>query len=222
MDRSQVARIEGRIDWAEASLLACGVITGYGAVTNVAAMRRGAIAVVIGAGGVGLNTVQGAALEGAGRVIAVDISPEKLEFARAFGATDCVNGADEDAVAAVKRLTGGGADYVFTTVGAARAIEESYAMLAPGGAAVLVGIPPSGANSTFDPSVLASCGQRIIGAKMGDAKVERDIPALVRSYEDGRLKLDELVTGRFPLDEINHALDLSRQGTGVRNVILFD
>lgn len=222
VDRSQIARIEGEIGWAQASLLACGVITGYGAVTNVARMRPGAAVAVIGAGGVGLNAVQGAALEGAARVIAVDISPEKLEIARGFGATDCVNGAAEDAVAAVRRLTGGGADYVFATVGAPRAIEQAYPMLAPGGAAVLVGIPASGATSTFDPVTLASSAQRILGAKMGGAKVSRDIPALIRSYQAGRLKLDELVTGRFGLGEINQALDLSRRGVGVRNVVLFD
>lgn len=222
VDRSQIAPITGDIGWAEASLLACGVITGFGAVKNTAAMPAGAKAVVIGAGGVGLNAVQGAALGGASQVIVVDISAEKLEIARGFGATDCINGAEADAVAEVQRLTNGGADYVFATVGAPRAIETAYGMLAIGGAAVLVGIPASGATSTFDPVTLASSSQRIIGSKMGQSKISEDIPMLIEAYQAGRLKLDELVTGRFALDDINEALDLSRKGVGVRNVIMFD
>ena len=121
VDRSQIVPIEGEIGWAEASLLACGVITGYGAVKNTARMPAGASAVVIGAGGVGLNAVQGAALRGASKVIVIDISEEKLEIARALGATHCINGATQDPVEAVRKLTHGGADFVFVTVGAHRA-----------------------------------------------------------------------------------------------------
>ncbi|MEO0361183.1 MAG: zinc-binding dehydrogenase [Pseudomonadota bacterium] len=219
---SQVAPIGERIGWAQASLLACGVITGYGAVVNAAAMPAGASAVVIGAGGVGLNAVQGAALTGASDVIVIDVSEEKLEIARDFGATACVDARGEDAVEAVRRLTGGGADYVFVTVGATSPMEQAYAMLAPGGAAVLVGMPASGATSVFDPLALADAGQRIVGSKMGQSVIRRDIPRLVRSYEAGRLELDRLVTGRFPLEEINAALDRTREGAGVRNVVLLD
>lgn len=222
VDASQLAPISGEIGWAEASLLACGVITGYGAVANTAAMPAGAKAVVIGAGGVGLNAVQGAALRGASQVVVIDLSAEKLEIARGFGATHCVDGRAEDPVQAVLKITGGGADYVFATVGAPRAIEQAYPMLAVGGAAVLVGIPASGATSTFDPVALASSSQRIIGSKMGQTNVARDIPDLIAAYQDGKLKLDELVTGRFSLDEINEAIAASRAGKGVRNVILFD
>ncbi|MFV0475004.1 MAG: alcohol dehydrogenase catalytic domain-containing protein [Pikeienuella sp.] len=223
--RSQLAPIGERIGWAEASLLACGVITGHGAVTNTAKMPAGARAVVIGAGGVGLNAVQGAALSGASPLIAVDISATRLETAREFGATHCVK-AGPEAAKEVKRILGGGlnvgADYVFVTVGSTEAMGSAYRMLAPGGAAVLVGMAASGELSTFDPLILSDAGRRIIGSKMGSSVIERDIPALVRSYLDGRLKLDELVTGRFALHEINEALDRTRAGIGVRNVILFD
>ena len=222
VEASQVAPVGDDIGWAEASLLACGVITGYGAVTNAAKMPAGATAVVIGAGGVGLNAVQGAALSGANRVIVVDISAEKLEIARGFGATDCIDAKAGDPVEQVRALTGGGADFVFVTVGATVAMEQAYAMLAVGGAAVLVGMPALGASSTFDPLTLADAGQRIIGSKMGQSSIRRDIPALIRSYEGGRLKLDELVTGRFALDEINEALDATRKGIGVRNVLMMD
>ncbi|QIE54407.1 zinc-binding dehydrogenase [Pikeienuella piscinae] len=219
--RSQLAPIGAQIGWAEASLLSCGVITGYGAVTNTAKMPVGAKAVVIGAGGVGLNAVQGAALAGAAPLVAVDISDDKLEIARGFGASHSVR-AGETAAQEVRTILGSGADYVFVTVGATAAMESAYQMLAPGGAAVLVGMAASGEMSTFDPLTLADCGQRIIGSKMGSSVIERDIPALVRAYLAGRLKLDELVTGRFPLEDVNEALDRTRAGIGVRNVIMFD
>lgn len=216
--REQAAKLTGDIGWAQASLLSCGVITGYGAVTNAAGLRPGASAVVIGAGGVGLNAVQGAALSGAGQVVVVDISAEKLEIAPAFGATHTVNASDPDAVKQVRRITGG-ADFVFVTVGATVAMAQAYQMLGIGGAAVLVGMPPSGHMSEIDPLLLADAGQKIIGSKMGQARVSVDIPMLEQSYYDGRLKLDELVTGRFSFDDINAAMDATRAGKGVRNVI---
>lgn len=222
VDRSQLVPVAGPIGWAEASLLGCGVITGYGAVKNTARLPAGASAVVIGAGGVGLNTVQSAALLGAAPVIAVDIAPERLAFAESLGATHCVNAATEDPIAAVKRLTGGGADFVFATVGAPRAIEQAYPMLGIGGTAVLVGIPAEGATSTFDPVRLASKSQRIVGSKMGQSRISDDIPELIAHYQQGRFSLDELVSGRFAFEEINAALDRSRSGVGVRNVICIE
>lgn len=222
VDRTQVAKLHGDIGWAEASLLACGVITGYGSVTNAADHRQGASGVIIGAGGVGLNAVQGAKARGADPLIVVDISEEKLEIAREFGATHCINGTNEDAVAEVRRITGGGAEYVYVTVGATGPMAQAYAMMGIGGTTVLVGMPAIDQMSTFDPLNLADMQQRIIGSKMGKSVVERDIPMLEQAYYDGKLKLDELVTGRFALEDINQALDTTRKGAGVRNVIMFD
>lgn len=218
--KSQIAPLKGDIGWAEASLLACGVITGYGAVVNAARLPAGASAVVIGAGGVGLNAVQGAALSGASRVIVVDISPEKLEFARQFGATDCIDARGENVPRQIRKLTGGGADFVFVTVGAVAAMDDAYRMLGVGGAAVLVGMPESGVTSRFDPLLVADMAQRIIGTKMGQSVIARDIPMLEQAYYDGRLKLDELVTGRFALEEINEAIARTKRGEGARNVIM--
>ncbi len=218
---SQIARIGGGIGWAEASLLACGVITGWGAVANTAEMPAGATAVVIGAGGVGINSVQAAAHRGAARVIVVDPSAEKREIALGFGATDCLPVGAETA-SNVRAMTSGGADFVFVTVGNTGAMAQAYEMLAPGGAAVLVGMGRLGETSTFDPLTLADAGQRILGSKMGKSTPQIDIPALLSLYEAGTLKLDELVTGRFPFAEINAALDRTRAGIGVRNVVLFD
>ncbi len=217
---SQLAKLSGDIGWAEASLLSCGVITGYGAVTNAAELPVGATAVVIGAGGVGLNAVQGAALSGASKVIVVDVSEEKLEFARAFGATDTFLASEEKLDSKIRSLTGGGADYVFVTVGAAVAMDSAYAMMAVGGVTVIVGMTPVGHKSSYDPLMLADMSQRIIGSKMGRTALDLDSPLLEQSYYDGRLKLDELVTGRFALEDINEAIDLTRRGVGVRNVII--
>jgi len=216
---SQLVAVGPDIGFETASLLACGVITGYGAVANSAAMPQGADAVIIGAGGVGLNAVQGAAIRGARRVIAVDLDETKLDAAIAFGATHRVNGREEDAVERVREITGGrGADYVFVTVGVPAAFDQSYGMLAPGGTSVLVGVAALGAVSRFDPVALTAGSQRIIGSKLA-CDIKRDIPALIGLYREGRLKLDELISARFPFERINEAMDAGRRGEGLRNVV---
>lgn len=219
---SQVCPVSRQIPAASAALLACGVITGVGAVTNTAQVPAGADVVVIGIGGVGINALQGAGLCEAGSIIAVDIADEKLEVARRFGATHAVNSASEDAIAAVKTATGGkGADFVFVAVGAKAPIDEGVQMLASGGTAVVVGIPASGVITEYDPVELASRGQRIVGSKMGSARVREDIPRLAKLYEEGRLKLDELISGRYPLEQINDAIAATKSGQSLRNVVVF-
>jgi len=222
VEASQVVAIPDDIPFDSASLLACGVITGFGAVTNTAAVPAGSDVVVIGTGGVGLNAVQGAAHVGARSVVAVDLSDDKLAAARRFGATATVNPGRQDLAAAVRAATDGrGADYVFVTVGAKAAFDQSYGLLAPAGAVVLVGMPASGVLSAFDPGTLAGASQRILGSKMGSARIADDIPRLVGLYRAGRLKLDELITGRYALEEINEAIASVNRGEALRNVILF-
>jgi S-(hydroxymethyl)glutathione dehydrogenase/alcohol dehydrogenase len=222
VEQSQMVKIDADIGFDVASLLACGVITGYGAVTNTAAVPPGRDVVVIGTGGVGLNAVQGAALSGSKRVIAVDLSAEKLAAASAFGATHVIDGSTEDVIKTVRELTGGrGADFVFVTVGAVQAMKQSYVMLAPGGASVLVGMADMDARSTFNPLSLSDSSRRILGSKMGHCDIREDIPALIALYRAGKLKLDELITARYSFDEINTAMDNVRAGVGLRNVILF-
>jgi S-(hydroxymethyl)glutathione dehydrogenase / alcohol dehydrogenase len=219
---SQVATIPKDVPFASASLLACGVITGLGAVFNTAQVPAGSEVVVIGTGGVGLNSVQGAALCGARSVIAIDLSDSKLAAARRFGATHTLNPAKDDLPAAVRQLTGGrGADFAFVTVGAKAAVEQSFGLLARGGSTVIVGMPPSGVITGFDPSSVASYGQRVLGSKMGSARIRIDVPMLVDLYRQGRLKLDELVSGRFPLEEVNAAIAGVIKGEALRNVIVF-
>jgi len=221
VDASQVVVIPPAVPLDAASLLACGVITGFGAVTNTAGLRPGSTAVVIGAGGVGLNAVQGAAISGARMVIALDLVPGKLAAARRFGATHGVNAGAPDAVEQVRRLTGRGADYVFVTVGAKAAIPQALAMAARSGTIVLVGMPASGVTVAVDPGDIAHNNLRILGSKMGGAHIQADIPKLVGLYQQGRLKLDELISGRYPLAQINEAIASARSGEALRNVIVF-
>jgi Zn-dependent alcohol dehydrogenase len=219
---SQVVAIPRDVPLDSASLLACGVVTGLGAVLNTAQVPAGADVVVVGTGGVGLNSVQGAALCGARTNVAVDLSDGKLAVARRFGATHALNPSREDVAAAVRALTGGrGADYVFVTVGARAAIEQAFGLLARGGAVVVVGMPASGVMAAFDPSSLAAYGQRVLGSKMGSARIRVDVPMLVDLYRQGRLKLDELISGRYPLEEINAAVASAKRGEALRNVVVF-
>lgn len=206
-----------------ASLLACGVLTGVGAVVNTAAVPAGSSVAVLGAGGVGLNCVQGAALAGADLIVAVDLVARKLEVAKAFGASEVVDASIEDAVEAVRRLTrGNGVDYVFVAAGSARLVETGAAMLARAGTVVIVGIPPEGARATLDPLAISDGSLRILGSKMGDADPRRDVPRLVERYRQGSLKLDELISERFGLDHINDAIASAQRGEQLRPVVVFD
>jgi S-(hydroxymethyl)glutathione dehydrogenase / alcohol dehydrogenase len=219
---SQVVAIPRDVPLDSASLLACGVITGVGAVLNTARVPAGADVVVVGTGGVGLNSVQGAALCGARTIVAVDLSDGKLAAARRLGATHALNPAREDAAAAIRALTAGrGAEYVFVTVGAKAAIEQAFGLLARGGAVVVVGMPAAGVTAAFDPATLAADSQRVLGSKMGSARLRTDIPMLVDLYRQGRLKVDELISGRYPLEEINEAVASARRGEALRNVVMF-
>ena len=221
VDQSQIAKIPETMPFDAASLLACGVITGVGAVGNSAALRAGQDVVVIGAGGVGLNAIQGARLAGARRIVAVDVVPEKLEDAKTFGATDGVLATDPAPWDRASALTGRGADAVFVTVGAIQAHATAVNYLAPGGKAMIVGMPPDGAMADFEPVAIAGAGHGIIGAKMGDTVLARDIPWLSDLYTQGRLQLDELISGRWSLDQINDAIADTKSGTARRNVIIF-
>jgi len=212
VDASQVAKVREGMPFETAALLACGVITGFGAVANVARVEPGASVAVIGAGAVGVNSIQAARIAGAERIVAVDVSAAKAEAARAFGATDAV---------ATDALDGVRADYVFVTVGAKPAIEQGLRMVRRGGTIVIVGMPASGVKAEFDPLWLADGSRRILGTKMGSSRIHEDIPRLVELYDEGRLKLDELVSGRYPLERINEAIVAMEGGEALRNVIVF-
>ena len=224
VDQSQVVRVPENMPLDRASLLACGVITGLGAVINTAQVETGSSVVVIGTGGVGLNAVQGAALAGAHPIIAIDLLDNKLKAARAFGATHTMNAVEREATEkAVKELTSGrGADYVFVTVGSAAAVAQALSLTRKRGSVIIVGMPAPGATASFQVNPFVRGEQRIIGSFMGSTRVGLSVPRLIDLYQHGRLKLDELITGRYPLERINEAIEAVEKGQALRNVIVFD
>jgi len=177
---------------------------------------------IIGCGGVGLSALQGARIIGAGKIIAVDAQPWKFDLARDLGATDCVNAADGDPVAAVQELTGGGADFVFECIGLIPTVEQAVAMTGRGGTTVLVGVVPIGKKVEIDAADLTLNEKKITGSNMGSNRFRFDMPKYIEYYLDGRLKLDEMISSRIKLDEINVAFDLLRKGEAARQVIVFD
>ena len=221
VDQSQIVVIPEDMPKDAASLISCGVITGVGAVVNAAQLRAGQDVVVIGAGGVGLNAIQGARIAGARRIVAVDMSQDKLDVARQFGATDGVLATEENPWRAAKEAMGRGADAVLVTVGAARAYDEAPRYLAYGGKIIMVGMPATGAASSYEAGNFAAVGQSMIGSKMGDTVIQRDIPWMVDLYGQGRLKLDELISNRWTLEQINEAIADTKTGAAKRNVIVF-
>ncbi len=221
VDESQLVKIPDDLPFDVAALLACGVITGAGAVLNTAQVKAGSSVVVMGTGGVGLNSVQAARIAGAYPIIAVDRLDNKLEMAHKFGATHSVNPRTQDPIALVKELTAGrGADYVFVTVGVAKASEQAFAMLRPRGLQVIVGIPETGA--TVALPVYGLVQERMVtGSTMGSTRLSTDVPRLINLYRNKQLMLDELITQRIPLERINEAIIHTHSGNALRNVIVF-
>ena len=204
------------------ALLGCAVMTGVGAVLNTARVRPGSRVAVFGAGGVGLNAIQGAVVAGAERIIAVDTRPEKLERAKAFGATDGVDASQADAVKAVRALTGGrGADYAFEVVGRKETIEQAIAATRKGGTCVVVGIAHARETITLNAFGIPYYEKRLLGCWYGSADVHADVPKLLALYAAGRLKLDELVTRTYRLEEVNRAFEDMAAATTARGVIVF-
>ena len=223
VEESQIAKLPDEISLDVASLLACGVITGVGAVINTAKVRPGSNVVVVGVGGVGLNAVQGAAIAGAKNIIAVDIEQEKLDIAGQFGANLSLDAREEKLSGKIRQLTDGrGADYVFVTVGSKQAIDVSYRFIRRGGVVVIVGMPALDVKSEFTPLGLAGSVQTIKGSFMGQTRLEVDIPWLLDLYSQGRLKLDELITNRYPMEGINDAIEDTLGGKSLRNVLIID
>lgn len=219
--QSQIAPLGEAIAPEAACLLACGVPTGVGAVVNTANVRTGETVVVIGAGGVGLNVVQGARLAGAARIVAMDLEPAKLEDARAFGATDTILATDPKPWRAVSAITGGRmAQHVFVSVGAIPAYDVAPRLIGWGGTIYAVGMPHSGDKAQYEPVIMAFTGQGMRGTKMGDVVLSRDIPWMVDLYGQGRLKLDELISRRWAFDEINQAIADTNAGQARRNVLI--
>ncbi|MBT3249016.1 MAG: alcohol dehydrogenase catalytic domain-containing protein [Actinobacteria bacterium] len=220
--RSQVVAVPPEMPATSASLLGCGVLTGVGAARNTANIQPGETVAVVGCGGVGMGVIQGAQLAGASTIVAIDPQADKRSLALTMGATHTADPLNQDPAEAISQVTGGRlADHVLLATAAPAALNSALALLAPMGALTLVGMPADGVTLTIDPSALAGYNQRILGSKMGTARLNRDIPALVADYFAGRLKLDQLVSSTYPLEDLEQALDEVRSGSALRTVIVF-
>jgi S-(hydroxymethyl)glutathione dehydrogenase/alcohol dehydrogenase len=215
---SSAIAIPREMPMAQAALIGCGIITGVGAVLNRAKVEAGRTMAVFGAGGIGLNIIQGGILAGARRIIAIDLVPSKLEWARRFGATDIVDARDIDPVQAIKDLARGrGVDYAFEAVGHLKAIEQAFNALAPGGTLTIVGVPKLDARADFLVNALRP-DRAILGCRYGTARPQHDFPMLAELYLTGRLKIDELITRHYQLEDVNQAIEDLGKGELARGV----
>jgi S-(hydroxymethyl)glutathione dehydrogenase / alcohol dehydrogenase len=216
-----VAKIREDMPLDRAALIGCGVTTGVGAVIHTAKVEPGATVAVIGCGGVGLSCINGAAIAGASRIVAVDAVASKLDLARKFGATDVVNARETDAVEAVKEITSGGAHYTFEAIGLKVTAEQAFQMLRNGGTATVIGmIPPGHMVSLHGVDFLYE--KKIQGSFMGSNRFRVDMPRYVELYLQGKLHLDDMISGHIKLEDINDAMKALETGEIARNVIMFD
>jgi S-(hydroxymethyl)glutathione dehydrogenase/alcohol dehydrogenase len=214
-----VVKIGRDVPLDRAALIGCAVTTGVGAVLNTAKVEPGSTVAVLGCGGIGLNAVQGARLAGAARIIAVDRVASKLELARVFGATDAVDAAAGDPVEQIRELTSGGVDYAFEAIGLKQTAEQCFGMLRPGGLAVVIGMIPLGVKVEIQGVELLS-EKRLTGTNMGSNRFRIDMPNYLRFYLQGRLNLDDLVSRRLRLEQINEGFEALRGGEVARSVIV--
>jgi S-(hydroxymethyl)glutathione dehydrogenase/alcohol dehydrogenase len=215
--------IEPDIPLDKAALVGCAVMTGVGAAINTAHVQPGSTVAVIGAGGVGLNAIQGARLAGAASIIAIDVNPSKLAHARVFGATHLINAAEVDVDAAIRELTKGvGVDYSFEAVGRQETMRQCWEIARPGGMVVMVGIAPEGKELSLPANRVVREERRLMGSFYGSARPHVDMPMILNLYMAGKLLLDELVTHRFSLEEINDAVHALESGEAIRPVIIYE
>lgn len=213
-------KIPDNVPLDKACLVGCGVMTGVGAAINTAKVAPGASAVVIGCGGVGLNTIQGCAIAGAATIIAVDLMDNKLEYAKQFGATNTINPSKQDLVKTVRSLTEGrGADYAFEVIGLGKTIEQAYACTRQGGMTIVVGAPSREDTVTIPASSLL-VEKEIKGSLYGSARPRVDMPRLIDLYMKKKLKIDELVSRTYSLDEVNDAMTALERGEVARSVVV--
>jgi Zn-dependent alcohol dehydrogenase len=204
-----------------ACLIGCGVMTGVGAAMNVARVQPGSSVVVFGCGGVGLNVIQGARLANAATIVAVDLNPRKLDWARTFGATHTVDATAVDPVEAVRDLTAGrGADYAFEAVGHPESIRNTLGAVRKGGRAVILGMAAAGTELTI-PFDLLLGEKQITRSSYGNSRPRVEFPRLVQLYLQGKLLLDELISTRLSLSDINDGFARVEAGDVARAVVIF-
>jgi S-(hydroxymethyl)glutathione dehydrogenase/alcohol dehydrogenase len=223
LDQNAVIKIDPSLPLEKAALLGCAVLSGWGAAQAGARIRQGDEVAVFGCGGAGLNILQGAAKAGAGTIIAIDRDQRKLELAREFGATRCLNAATRDLAKQVRNLTREreGVDYAFDSVGSAEVIEAAYASVCRGGEVVCVGIAHRDETLSLSQVGLVLMEKGIRGSLGGSQSPYQAVPRLVEAYLDGQLNLDELASKRYPLAEVNQAMSDLREGKNGRGILVF-
>ena len=216
---NQLAVLPKEMPFAQAALLGCGVVTGAGAVLNTANVSAGDTIVIFGAGGVGLNAISGARIAGAARIVVIDIQPKRLEAAKKFGATDVIDSTKTKPVEVVRELLRGGADHVFDFVGLKAVAEQGLAMLAVGGGLYLVGVAKPEVN--IDLNIFDAIGgqKRVQGVNFGSTNFKRDIPMYAELYLQGRMNLDDLVSKKIALRDVNEGYEALKDGSLNRVVV---
>jgi alcohol dehydrogenase len=215
-------KVDRSLPFEQAALFGCAVLTGVGAVVNTAKVPPGASVAVAGLGGVGLSSVLGALVSGARQIVAVDLSEDKLAFARELGATHCVNAGAADAVNQIRDLSGGGVEFFFEMAGVVPALELAYAATARGGVTVTAGLPHPDRRLSIQAVSLVAEERTLKGSYIGGCVPRRDLPHYVALFQSGRLAVDRLLTHRLRLTDINEGFDRLREGVGVRQVVIFD
>jgi S-(hydroxymethyl)glutathione dehydrogenase/alcohol dehydrogenase len=221
IDEASAIPFPDDVPFEVAAVAGCAAATGVGAVINTARARPGLPAAVIGCGGVGLCIVQGCRLAGCNPIVALDLVDRKLEFARGFGATHTIDAASEDALERLRRITGGGAEYVFDSVGSPRTVPQALEAARPGGTATIVGLYGLKEEVPISPATLVLQNKRLLGSFMGSVRPRLDLPRLIELYRSGRLQLDEMITRRYTLEQLPQAFEDMEAGRVARGVIVF-
>ncbi|MCS7268727.1 MAG: zinc-dependent alcohol dehydrogenase family protein [Geminicoccaceae bacterium] len=220
VSRRSVVKIDPELPLEEAALFGCAVLTGAGAVINTAGVRAGQTVAVVGLGGVGLCALLAAVASGAREIVAVDVLPHKLAFARQLGATATFHAREENVVEAIRERTRGGVDFAFELAGTANALELAWAITRRGGVTVTAGLPHPSARLPVPIVQLVAEERTLKGSYIGTAVPARDVPRLIDLYRNGRLPVDRLLSGRLSLEEINLGFDRLARGEAVRQVVV--
>jgi alcohol dehydrogenase len=222
LGRASLVRVDPSLRWEHAALFGCAVLTGVGAVVNAGNVRPGETVAVVGAGGVGLCAVLGAQVVGAGRIIAVDTNPEKLEAARRLGATDVFNATDPGCIDAVRALTRNqaGVDVAFECAGSAKATETAFMLTKPGGTTVCTGLPAAAHTFALPQIVVVSQERTIKGSFFGSCVPARDFPRFIDLFRSGRLPVDKIISQTIPFEEIGEGFNRLKDGRALRQIVL--
>ena len=221
LHENAIVKIRDDMPLAQAALIGCGVMTGVGAALNTAKVEPGSTTAVFGAGGVGLAAIQGCRIAGARQIIAVDVVESKLGLAKELGATHLVDASAGDPVEKIRELTGGGVDYAFEAIGLGKVATQAFDCLRPGGTATIIGMIPVGEKVELEGTAFLS-EKKIQGCTMGSNRFRVDMPRYIDFYLQGRLMLDEMITKRAKLEDVNEAFRAMKAGEVARTVLMFD